>query len=599
MATEPFLPGYGVYLLEVLLPGVGFGELLGIWGETGLAERIGMAFGLGLGIDTLVILVRTSGLPLGGFRLAGLDVYTIFFLIGGGAAVLMVSVILNRRFSMAVKPRWNDVAVFVVIMVLGAMLALYFQKYPIFPEYNSSDFAAHVQTSEGLVSGTVVSIPSGLLYYGVHYQIGSAFLLVGGERLVTARVTMATLVLLSPLLLYWVAGVVAEDRRAGLVAAAVYSLSATVWFNSVFDAGLYPNFFGILAVLFFVGSIGRLSDSLGAARLWVVFFLALITVAFSHYTAVTIVPALFVLPVVQAFREGKKALRLFTPPLLVAAPGVVVALAYPSLVSKLISLAFAGGGRTVGTTPLAGVLSGLPVLGYMAFLTYDDVAFVTMLALVVAYAVWGRAKKGLYFVPLVWFVSLVGTSPISIDAWRFAYEALVPLVMMAGLGFFAVLPKKGFERKRRGSSKSVWLVLTTSVLLLLLLFGSWGTTVVSDSLDSPGQFAGIQGQVYDAIYWLGAHTPQNSTYLSVSDFRFTYSSLFIGRTTYYQFISQPSNATAEAQKVGAKYIVVTLGVTENVPPVPELFPWNNFPPSGSSTLRLVYNMTDVRVYKIA
>ena len=33
MTFESFTPGYIIYLLDVFLPGIGFGELLDIWGE--------------------------------------------------------------------------------------------------------------------------------------------------------------------------------------------------------------------------------------------------------------------------------------------------------------------------------------------------------------------------------------------------------------------------------------------------------------------------------------------------------------------------------------------------------------------------------------
>ena len=44
---------------------------------------------------------------------------------------------------------------------------------------------------------------------------------------------------------------------------------------------------------------------------------------------------------------------------------------------------------------------------------------------------------------------------------------------------------------------------------------------------------------------------------------------------------------------------MTKAVTENLPPVAQLFPWNNFPTSSSSNLTLLYNTTDVRIYQIA
>jgi hypothetical protein len=599
MTSGPFLPGYVLYVLEIMLPGIGVGELLGLWGGKSMGERLGMALGLGLGVDTVVMLVKTSGLQVGGLALRGLGPSVPYFLIVAGSAAFVVSLAWRRRASIIVKPTWTDAFLSLVIFVLGGILWLYFQKYPIFPQYYSQDFAVHVQIAEGLISGSSTSVPAGALYYGVHYQLASAFLLVGGEHLVTARVTMALLVLLSPLLVFWAASEIAEDRRAGLAVAALYSLSGTIWYSGVLDSGLYPNFFGILAVLLLIGCYARLSSDLRSARLWLVFLLATVTAYFSHYTAITVVPALFVFPLIEVVRRGKTSWKLFVPPLVFAAPGLAGAAADPALVSRLIYLALQGGGRLVAQTPLSKALADAPVLSYMAVLTYDDVAFVTMMVLAAVSVLWGRSKKGLYYVPLIWLVSLVLAAPISLDAWRFSYEGLVPFLIMAGFGFYLVLPKKGFERKRRGASKSVWLVLTSMVLLLLLVAGSWGTTVFSDSVGNPGQSSAVQAQVYDAIYWLGGHTPQNSTYLSVSDFRFIYSSLFIGRTTYYQFISEPLNATAEARTVGAEYVIVTKAVTENLPPVAQLFPWNNFPTSSSSNLTLLYNTTDVRIYQIA
>ena len=61
---------------------MGFGELLGLWRSSGtLVERIAMAFGLGIGIDTLVLAIRTSGLSLGSLSLTGVDYGTRYFII--------------------------------------------------------------------------------------------------------------------------------------------------------------------------------------------------------------------------------------------------------------------------------------------------------------------------------------------------------------------------------------------------------------------------------------------------------------------------------------------------------------------------------------
>ena len=64
--------GFAVYLLEIFIPGIGIGELTRAWRQDwGLSERIGMAFGLGLAFDTLVLVVATSGMVFVGDQLRG------------------------------------------------------------------------------------------------------------------------------------------------------------------------------------------------------------------------------------------------------------------------------------------------------------------------------------------------------------------------------------------------------------------------------------------------------------------------------------------------------------------------------------------------
>jgi len=196
MLPEPDLLGFILYLLEIFLPGLGFGELLHLWKkEDSILEKIGLAFGLGLSIDTIVLLIRTSN--LGGLK--GIDAYTLYGIILAGLIALVLSFARQRNLRFP-KPTRIDYFLIVLIVAQSLMLFLYFTKYPIFPEYQSQDYAIHVQLAQSLISGSTTSIPSGILYYGIHYQLASGLLFVGGEPLVTVRQTMAILVVLSPLL---------------------------------------------------------------------------------------------------------------------------------------------------------------------------------------------------------------------------------------------------------------------------------------------------------------------------------------------------------------------------------------------------------------
>ena len=91
------------------------------------------------------------------------------------------------------------------------------------------------------------------------------------------------------------------------------------------------------------------------------------------------------------------------------------------------------------------------------------------------------------------------------------------------------------------------------IFIFLVLFGgivigSWGTSMVSDSLTQTSIVSQSQYFVYNAIYWLRNNTANNSQYLSVSDWRFTYTNLIIGRPTFYQYAPNPYGGDQDSEK---------------------------------------------------
>ncbi len=63
--------GYLVYLGFIFLPGISIGEVLGIFRDSeNQTERVALALGLGLAVDTLVLFLRTSGASLFGHESA-------------------------------------------------------------------------------------------------------------------------------------------------------------------------------------------------------------------------------------------------------------------------------------------------------------------------------------------------------------------------------------------------------------------------------------------------------------------------------------------------------------------------------------------------
>lgn len=599
----PFFPGYILYLAGIFVPGIGLGELLLAWEKRdGLATKVAMAFGLGLAFDTLVLLVRTSGLKIGEFVLLGIDPTTIYLIIASGLLALVIGLLRKRRFDFPVRPSRVDLVLFALMMVQGVIMLLWFEKYPIFPGFQSPDYGTHVQIAQGLVAGTTASLPGGILYYGVHYQLASALVLVGGEGLVTAQRVMAMLVLFSPFLLFTAAKKVFSSVKAGVLTTAIYSLTGTFWFNSVFTSGLYPNFFGLLAVFFFLVAYLMLAEKIRSKGAWVVFGLAVVTLYFSHYSSITIFPILLFLPLVKLAGKKTDARSYLVPSIVALAPAVVGFAFFPGAASTLLEGLFSATGIVFGGTALSGALSAIPVLSDMALEVSDDVAFVVLLVLAAICIYKTRASpKALYLTPLVWFAALIVASFASSVPERFSLEALVPLTMMAGSGFSSILPQADTSRRktrRRGSGlgRRVKFLIVIIVFLTPIVVNSWGQWAVTYATTETGDSAHAQQEVYNAMYWLRDNTPINSTYLSVSDWRFTYSSLFFGRTTVFYYTSNPVEALSVATQKGAQYIIVTYFVTLQLPAGSNFYPWNTI--QQSANLSLVYSTDDVRIFKV-
>lgn len=603
-----FAPGYLVYLLFVFLPGLGVGELLGIWKIVDtLTERLALAFGLGVSVASVVFLVKTSGME----GLRGISVTDVYATIIAGFIAFVLSVAARRRVQFPTKPRRTDYSVFGLMIVVALMLVVYFDKYPIFPEYFNVDPSNHVKLVLGLISGTQTSVPYGILYFGVHYQLAAGVLLVGGKPLIVLQRVMAILVILSPLVIYYAAKSLTSNDAAALVTSIFYSLSGMIWYAGVFDSGLYPNFYGIISALFIVAVLIQFQRQPSSVSNWILLAFATINGYMSHYTFLTVLPALLVIPIMHfASRRNISDLRRYLfPPLAVILPTVIPTMAFPSLVSRVLFLAEQGGGAQVASTTLSNMLSSFPFFSYLAVELENDIALIIMLALLV-FCIFSivRTRAWIMFIPIVWFFALLLTAPFNISAWRYSYEAIVPLTLAGAYGLYLVLPRsmrgekagKSLARRIKSRSSAELPFLFAFVILFgAVLVGSWGQVMVADALTQTATVSNTQNQVYNAINWLKSNTPNGSQYLSVSDWRFTYSDTFIGRSTYYAYEPTPTTAISAAGNISASYIIVTYFITLKLPSgQSNLFPWNNFPSSTTTALKLVYNTSDVRIFKI-
>ena len=598
------LLGYLEFVALLFLPGMAFMELFRVGGDLSFAERLGLAFGLSMAVDVLALTFRTSGLLIGSQLMIGIFPVTLELMLGASVVVFAAAVVLRRRVTLYVRPERYDLYVLGLVAAQALLVVVHFTKYPIFPQFQSVDFTQHVQITSALQAGGLTMFPGGILYYGAHLLMGSLVALSGDLALVATQYAMGLLTVFSPLLVFVAAGSLTKSKRVGLIATVLYVSTGFVWFGSVFDAGLYANFYGVLSILLLFALVPVVLKQPRSPGVWVALVLAVGSGYFSHYSYVTVIPALVALPLAVFVLERKVSLPAIAISAVVVLPGMVAALLRPDLVTLLVQFVQAtAGGNVAGDTFLSQYLTGWPVLRYVVVEIADDLgAMVTLvLAALGVYAAF-RSKNPVVWVLIVWLLAILVVAPFSEAAWRFAYMALVPLLIIAAVGFDSQIPQTEDRAVRQRSKMRArrdygrYRLGLLGVVFLLLLVNSWSWQLLGDAASNGAANSQNQNGVLAAMHWMNATTPRDSQVVSVTDSDYNYFQLLYGRASGYAPLATPDAVVAaSAGSTVPTYVVLTKVGTVTVPD-PSQNPFNLYP--NDARFQLQYNQSGVLVYEL-
>ena len=598
------LLGYVEFVALLFLPGAALIELFRLGGEFSFAERLGLAFGLSMAVDVLVLAFRTSGLLVGSQLMVGIFPGTLELMLGVSIVAFAAPVALRRKVTFYVKPTRTDLYVLGLGAAQAILVAIHFSKYPIFPQFQSVDFIQHVQITTDLQDGSTTMFPGGILYYGAHLLMGSLVALSGDLVLAVTQYAMGILTVLSPLLVFVAASSLTKSKRVGLVATLLYVATGFVWFGSVFDAGLYANFYGILSILLLFALVPLVLKQPRNPGVWVGFVLAVGSGYISHYSYVTVIPALVALPLVVFVLERKVSLASIVIPAVAVIPGVIAAVLRPDLVTLLIQFVQAsGGGNVAGDTSLSQYLAGWPVLRYVVVEVADDLGAVVTIALAaLGVYVAVRSKNPVVWMLIVWLVAIFVVAPFSEQAWRFSYMALVPLLMIAAVGFESLLPKPEEKALKQRSKMRLrrdlgrYRLGILGIVFLLLVVNSWSWQLVADASSNGSANSQTQNGLLSAMQWMRANVPADSQVVSVTDSDISYYQLLFGHPSGYAPLAPPDEVVAaSANSTVPTYVVLTKVGTVLVPD-PSQNPFNQYP--NDTRFQLQYNDSGVLVYKL-
>jgi hypothetical protein len=598
------LLGYLEFVALLFVPGLALMEVFRLGGEFSFTERLALAFGLGMAIDVLTLAFRTSGVLIGSQLMIGIFPGTLGLLLGVSLAAFAVPVVLRRRVDFYVKPSRTDLYVLGLVLAQALLVVAHFSKYPIFPQFSSVDFGSHVQITADLQAGRATMFPGGILYYGAHLLMGSLVALSGDLALEATQYAMGILAALSPLLVFVAVDSLTRSKRVGLIATLLYVSTGFVWFGSVFDAGLYANFYGILSILLLFALIPAVLKQPRRPGVWVALVLAVGSGYFSHYSFVTVIPAIVALPFAIYLAEGKVSLPSLAVPAVVVVPALLAFALRPDLVSLLIQFVQAqGGGNVKGDTSVSGYLAGWPVLRYIVVEIADDVgAVVTLLLAALGVYLGVRGKNPAVWVLVVWLLAILAVAPFTETAWRFSYMALLPLVIVAALGFDWLIPQppdRALRQRSKMRAKADYTRYRQGLLVvtfLLLFVGSWSWQLLGDSASNGSANNQTQHAVLAAMKWMNATAPPGSQVVSVTDSDYNYYQLIYGRASGYAPLATPDSVVqASAGSAVPTYVVMTAVGTVAVPD-PSQNPFHLYP--KDSRFKLQYNQSGVLVYEL-
>jgi len=435
--------------------------------------------------------------------------------------------------------------------------------------------------------------------------MGSLVALSGDIVLVATQNAMGILTIFSPLLVYLAVGSLTTSRRVGLIATLLYVSTGFVWFGSVFDAGLYANFYGVLSILLLFALVPVVLKQPRSPGVWVALVLAVGSGYFSHYSYVTVIPALVALPIALFVFERKVNLPAVAIPAVAVVPAAVAALLRPDLVTLLLQFVQAtGGGNVLGDTAVSQYLSGWPVLRYIVVEMADDLGAVLTLALAaLGVYVAARSRNPVVWMLIVWLLAILVVAPFSENAWRFSYMALLPLLMIAAVGFDSLVPNtqdRGLRQrsKMRGRRRDYgrYRLGFLGIVFLLLVVNSFTWQLLDDAASTGAESNQTQHALLATMQWMNATTPRGSLVVSVTDSDYNYFQLLYGRASGYAPFATPDEVVAaSAGSTEPTYVVMTTVGTaplqnSNVNPF-VLYP-------GDTRFQLEYNQTGVLVYKL-
>ena len=596
--------------LAILAPGLLAVMLFNLNENRSASEVLGLSSGVGLSIflPYLIFVYLFTG-SIGWGRITFLTLVSLSILL---LFALVKGITPSKKWFTRM-----DLIFFGLLALFILAVSVNFIKFPLFPRFPTQDYIEHfrigIEYNKGTINLLGVTYPPAMqIFLGAAYDFKNVF------PISAMLISSSIIAVLAAPIIHTLAYRISGNWSFAFLASGFYMFNGALWYLTIFNSGLLPNFLGnvmsLVTFLVFVEFIHK-----GDKKLLLLLIPTGIALLSSHITSILFIVILvgFAPFLIRSRFRHRYWLGVFALLLPIFAVVIIKFSAIPALV-RFLSFVPADTSQ-VGSSVIGGVGDPLkiflfqnsPFLGYLSIMLNNNLTlmflFFTLFTQTFIFArTYYREHKSIetssyevesnsisdndyavsstvplwFFINLLWLLSIFLLSPSSDVAWRFAEYALVPITFLIAGGAYQLksfawdhsirrkMYRKGGTKIFKTESTKKFKIIALSIIALSLFSFSFPWIMYPSLFTDISTERLIEDEIKESFEWIISSPPATSKIIAITDWRFSFLNGYGNRhvtvpisTSPIRLMPDEVHGMFSAPKIGypVDYVIVTQG----------------------------------------
>jgi len=493
---------------------------------------------------TLVLAITISFIE---FAIAGR--VSFVSLIAGLILATAVTHYVRRYYVKQEDREVSKLALTLALLYAFVIISTYY-VYPIFPANRSADFLVYIERSIVFATGEATFKNLTTLHPAIYLLLGAVLSLNILNPLFLTRGFMLLLTILNIPLIYMVSKKL-YGKLAGELALLLSIFINIFWYYTVIITGLYANFLGLMLALYLLYLIAEYFRS--KHRIFLVLALpTTLVMLLSHETTFAVLLSFWLSSIYDVV--ARRNLKLVKTSAILSSPLVLVFLLAPASIRflenfimnyilrfKTMTL------RVMLITPVNPIYNTLKIISPMLANVYSSAGLsgltLTILCLTYGLLLMLRKREGLQLILWFWVLILLLTSYFTMEAWRLALNALIPITIFSAVTakdiVFKVLGKINSVKLTEKTRRILKYELAAFTIILLFVTSNISLTLAYNYCRISEKHQQQYG-ILEAMEWIKENTPENAKIASIARWQFMYLPYIANRTYIGDYALAPT-----------------------------------------------------------